>query len=89
VENPPKPADAAIEQQTRPWYREPWPWVLIAIPLLTVIASFVTLWLALSHPDYLVVEPQELQQIKAELNARPTSASSTVTETPDGHDGDH
>ncbi|HLF29830.1 MAG TPA: FixH family protein [Xanthomonadales bacterium] len=76
-------------QQNRPWYREPWPWVLIAIPLLTVIACGVTLWLALSHPDYLVVEPQELQQIKADLNARPPTDASTAAEAPDGDDGDH
>jgi hypothetical protein len=72
----------------RPWYREPWPWVLIAIPLLTVIASGVTFWLAVTHPDYLVVEPQELQQIKAGLNAQPSASTGTAANAPDDHDGD-
>ena len=43
----------------RPWYREPWPWVLIAIPLLTIIACAFTLWLAISYPDHLVLDEQE------------------------------
>ena len=51
----------------RPWYREPWPWVLIAIPLLTVIASGVTLWLAVSNPDYIVVEDVEYNRIRSEM----------------------
>ena len=55
-----------------PWYRQFWPWVLIAIPLLTVIASGVTFWLAVSNPDYLVVEEGEYQQIRDELRAQDT-----------------
>jgi hypothetical protein len=44
--------------------------VLIAIPLLTVIASGVTFWLALSHPVTLVVDEAEYQQIRDELKAQ-------------------
>jgi hypothetical protein len=75
------PADAA---QSRPWYREPWPWVLIALPLLTVIASAVTFWLAVSHPDFLVVDTPEYQQVKAELRAEPTPGAAVVPEKSDG-----
>jgi len=35
----------------RPWHREPMVWLTIAIPAATVVAGFVTLWLAMSHPD--------------------------------------
>lgn len=38
----------------RPWYREPWPWFLFGIPGLTVVASMVTLYLALSHPNQVI-----------------------------------
>jgi len=64
--------------QVRPWYREPWVWVLIAFPLIAVVGCAITLWLALSHPDYLVVDEQEYQQIEAGLeaaNAAPTDVS--------------
>ncbi len=39
-----------------PWYREPWPWLLMAGPAIVVVAGFVTLWLALSANDGLVVD---------------------------------
>jgi uncharacterized protein len=38
------------------WYRQFWPWFLIALPGSVVIASFVTLWLAISTPNPMVVD---------------------------------
>jgi len=38
----------------RPWYRQLWPWLLILPPAAAVIGGFVTLYLAVSHPDTLV-----------------------------------
>ncbi len=63
---------------TRPWYKEPWPWVLIAIPLLTIIASGYTFYLALSHPDYLVVEEEEYNAIVEELRPSLSTGSEQV-----------
>lgn len=40
----------------RPWYREPWPWILISVPATAVVAGIVTLWLAISSADGLVAE---------------------------------
>jgi len=37
-----------------PWYREPWPWLIMAGPLLVVAASIVTLWLAVRSDDGVV-----------------------------------
>ena len=37
-----------------PWYRQPWPWFLIALPAVTVCGSFCMLWLALSEPEAVV-----------------------------------
>jgi hypothetical protein len=31
----------------RPWYREPWPWILAAGPFIVVIAGIYTAWLAI------------------------------------------
>lgn len=39
-----------------PWYRHRWPWFLMAGPGLVVVASFVTLWLAIVSSDGLVTE---------------------------------
>jgi hypothetical protein len=68
----------------RPWYREPWPWVLIAIPALTIIACGITLWLALVNPDYLVVDDAQYQAVRADLQAQPQAASEPDAEAPDG-----
>jgi len=43
-------------KSSRPWYRHGWPWFLIAIPALTVVAGVVTAWLAVSTSDGLVVD---------------------------------
>ena len=39
-----------------PLYREPWPWLLMAGPTLVVVASAITLWLALKSDDGLVAD---------------------------------
>ena len=55
---------------TKPWYRQFWPWLLISIPLLTVIAGIITLMIALKHPDQLVVDPGQYNEIQAGLRAQ-------------------
>jgi hypothetical protein len=46
----------ATAHAVRPWYREPWPWILMAGPAATVAASAVTVWLAVSSADGLVAD---------------------------------
>ncbi len=41
---------------TAPWYRQRWPWFLIAGPAIVVIAGFVTLVLAIRSDDGLVAD---------------------------------
>lgn len=59
-------APAVIE----PWYKQFWPWFIIALPASVVIASFFTLWLAISNPDHLVVTDGEYLELKSELKAQ-------------------
>lgn len=40
----------------RPWYREPWPWILAAGPFIVVLAACYTAWLAVKSSDGLVTE---------------------------------
>ncbi len=35
----------------RPWYREPWPWILMSGPLLAMVGCGITIWLASTHAD--------------------------------------
>jgi hypothetical protein len=66
-------------QIQRPWYKEPWPWVIIAIPASAVIMGFITFYLAVTNPDYLVVEEDQYREIKSELRAQPPSDESPVS----------
>ena len=43
-------------QSQIPWYREPWPWLLMAGPALVVMAGFATAWLALINEDGIVAD---------------------------------
>lgn len=38
------------------WYREPWPWFLMAGPAAAIVAGAVTVWLAVSTSDGLVAD---------------------------------
>ena len=38
----------------RPWYREPWPWILMTGPAIVVVAGFTTAFLAVKSNDGLV-----------------------------------
>lgn len=40
---------------SKPWYREPWPWFLISLPAMAVIAGLATVWIAYQSADGLVV----------------------------------
>ena len=59
-----------VPGQDLPWYKQFWPWFIIALPASVVVASFFTLWLALSNPDPLVIEGDEYQQLNSELKAQ-------------------
>ena len=62
--------DPANEYTVRPWYREPWPWIIIGLLGTVIIASLVTLWIAVSNPDGLGVDESEYQEIRRGLRAR-------------------
>lgn len=47
---------SSLQRGATPWYREPWPWLLMAGPLLVIVAGGVTTWLAVSTSDGLVTE---------------------------------
>lgn len=56
----------------RPWYKEPWPWILMTGPAVVVVAGIYTAWLAISSADGLVSD----DYYKKGLSAGKTIASS-------------
>jgi hypothetical protein len=86
-----KQDDTGMAPPSRPWYREPWPWVAIAIPAAAMIMGAITFYLAVSNPDYLVVDEPQYREIKSELGAQPTSAAGQgePQASREQDDGDH
>ena len=39
-----------------PWYREPWPWILMSGPVTVIVAGAITTWIAVSTSDGLVAD---------------------------------
>jgi hypothetical protein len=48
--------NAGNELDLTPWYRQPWPWILMAGPAFVVIAGLAMAWVAFSGQDGLVVD---------------------------------
>lgn len=45
---------ARVCDNAEAWQRNPWVWLLIAIPTLTVVGCMLTIYLALSNPHIIV-----------------------------------
>ena len=71
----------------KPWYREPWPWVAIAIPGAAVIMGITTLILAINNPDPLTVDERTYQDIHSSLKAQ--KAPEQPETSPGQDDGEH
>lgn len=65
-----------------PWYRQFWPWFIIALPAAAVAGGLLTLWIAMSNPDYLVVDEDEYSRLRSSLKAQ-------VDEPPPTEPGSH
>ena len=45
-----------VERVARRWYREPWPWLLMAGPFVVIIASLASAWMAVKSDDGVVAQ---------------------------------
>ncbi len=82
--------DAMNDQATTspPWWRFPLLWMVIAGPALVVVASFVTLWLALHTPDPVLTPDYyrkgiEINKTLADKKLMPALAGRNHAATPD------
>ncbi|MDJ0708799.1 MAG: FixH family protein [Woeseiaceae bacterium] len=48
-----------VREDTQPWYRQFWPWFIIALPASAVIAGLTTLWISMQTTDSLVLVPEQ------------------------------
>lgn len=64
----------------RPWHREPWPWIIIGLIGSAVIASLITLWIAVRNPDARVVDEDRYDQLRSEMRAQAAAAEEAQAE---------
>lgn len=59
-----------------PWWRHRMVWLVVGGPLAVVMASFVTLYLAITHPDpVLATSSESMQALQPAVQARNHAAS--------------
>jgi len=56
-------------EDTEPWYKQFWPWFLIALPLSVVIAALVTINIAIQSDDGLVSDDYYKEGLAIHKNA--------------------
>ena len=47
------------QEDTKPWFRQFWPWFIIALPASAVVGSLTTLWIAMQTSDSLVLQSED------------------------------
>ena len=57
------------ETSVRPWWKERMLWLVIGGPLVVVVASFITLGLALRNPDPVIKPAVEISAVAAEVGS--------------------
>ncbi len=62
----------------RPWHREPWVWLVIAIPVATVVGGIVTLGLAISSRDELVTDDFRKEGVAIYADPRRDAAAAAL-----------
>ncbi|MCQ8895569.1 hypothetical protein NQT62_03820 [Limnobacter humi] len=58
---------------SQPFWKEPWMLLVLCLPGAVVIAGFVTLWIAMSHPETIVSEPHT--KVGFTVTAKPASSN--------------
>ena len=74
-----------MREMSKPWFREPWPWLLMSGPAAVIVAGVVTTWIAFASADGLVAEDYYKQglainkRLAREEAARRQGISASVT----------
>ena len=55
-------------EDTDPWYRQFWPWFIMALPASAVVAGLYTVWIAMQTTDSLVVQSDDGMTVVTERN---------------------
>jgi hypothetical protein len=65
-------------EDTEPWYKQFWPWFLISLPLSVVIASMITINLAIKTSDGLVSDDYYKEGLAIKVDASRTARAQAL-----------
>lgn len=65
-----------VREDKGPWYKEPWPWLLMAGPAIVVVACIYTIYLAVANFD----EPLSGGAVKRGLQVVPVTEVAPTTD---------
>ena len=64
----PNPDNHMRREDTEPWYRQFWPWFIMALPATAVVAGLSTVWIAMQTTDSLVIQSDDGMNVVTERN---------------------
>ncbi len=76
---------AAAVKSVTPWYREPWPWILMAGPCVAIIGCAITIYFALTQfsnqpiLDGAIKRGLVVEHVSSTLSATQPAADATAT----------
>ena len=65
-------------EDIEPWYRQFWPWFLMALPASAVAASLATVFIAVTHQDNLVVDDYYKQGLAINQSLKQQAAAKAL-----------
>ena len=71
-----------MQPTPKPWYREPWPWILMAGPAIVVVAGFTTLVIAVRTADPIVSDYDARFHVGAQAREHAAPAAAPVAPKP-------
>ncbi|HAP26404.1 MAG TPA: nitrogen fixation protein FixH [Achromobacter sp.] len=63
----------------KPWYREPWPWILMAGPFAAMVGCFITIYFAMTQ---FASQPIQEGVVKRGLVIEQTASGTAASRTP-------
>src|SRR5688572_10359806 len=91
VASPPHTAHGSpsTDHTAKPWFKEPWPWILMSGPAVVVVAGAFTIWLAFVSSDGLVADDYYKRglAINQELQRDRVAAERSLTAEMNASDG--
>ncbi|MFN2376686.1 MAG: FixH family protein [Candidatus Binatia bacterium] len=71
----PLPGRSRQRTDSKPWYRQFWPWFLILLPATSVVFSFATLYVALRDADEVLPHEGDSTSYSAPSAALPSGSA--------------